>query len=163
MLRLGILLVIGGLSLALPGTGAAARDGFSPSGLGPTGAGLGPRWHRPFKRHRLPHPPVFLEGRRPAVTVVVQQTVVTAPALPVVPSLLELPVNAGIREPRPVQPAVIVLNEGPSRSAATAAVRRAGASRILKSVPGGNRAQPEAADAPAVGAQIVYLSVPVGR
>jgi hypothetical protein len=151
---------------------ASAADGFSPVARvskGGSFASLGFHrpWHRPHRRVRhgwYPSVPLYLDRRgEDRVTVNIQQTiapVTVLPAFPAIPSFDRLPVSTGIREPRPAEPAVYVLNDRlqprlePNRSGS-----RGSGPRIIT--------MPDRDDEPveretAVGARIIHLTVPVG-
>jgi hypothetical protein len=164
MRRVTVLLAIGSFGLVLSGGFATARDGFGHGGRSvfrPM-SGFG-GWHRPWGPGRR-HPfPGYLDGRGGSVNVVIQQNFVTAPAAPAVPTVLDLPVNAGIREALPAQPAVIVVNErSGARETGTGRMLSGGPKIINTAATSDGRDQPPAA-APPFGARIVHLTVPVGR
>ena len=73
------------------------------------------------------------------------------------PSVLDLPVQLGIREAKPEQPAVYVLNEGESRNIDKGPVRVSSGPKIIDVT-----ADAVADPGPAFGAKIVHLAVPVG-
>ena len=115
---------------------------------------------------------VFLDddyGRGVNVNVL-QNVAPAAPSGPApfyVPSVNELPAVAGIRDVRPTQPAIYVLNEGrDGGKPATSSLRQPSPGpRILEVNPDGDWvtttgsiAQPEASG----GARIIHLTVPVG-
>ncbi len=138
--------------LAMP---AAASEGFARPGVSrgfATHSANG--WHpRP---HRRLWAPVALDRSSPNVTVVIQQVFAPPPRMTfLAPTVLDLPVELGIREAKPAQPAVYVLNEGVRRDAAP--VRLSAGPRIVSKDAFGS-----GADEPAFGARIIQLAVPVG-
>jgi hypothetical protein len=128
----------------------------------------GRKWHRPVHRyHRRwrPASPLFLDRRHAyPVQVHVNQTVAPVTVLPAalaVPSVADLPAATGIREARPSEPAVYVLNESlRSESNLYGSRGRSLGPRIITLSDGENWAS----DAPVpFGAKIIHLAVPVGR
>ncbi len=71
------------------------------------------------------------------------------------PTVLDLPVELGIREAKPAQPAVYVLNEPAGWTAAP--VRLSAGPRIIDT-----DAVSTGSVEPAFGARIIHLTVPVG-
>jgi hypothetical protein len=133
-------------ALARDGAGLRVGSGFRTVRPGHHGW----RGHRPFA------PSLYLDREAPAVTFVVRQTVVMAPpAFGAVPSVLDLPVAMGIREARPDQPAVYVLNE----RAAPVGGRTRGP-KIVELDPDATGAA--ASEQQGSGARIIHLAVPVG-
>jgi hypothetical protein len=167
MHRTPIALIAGlGLCLAVPATAferGGIRSGF-PSAKGSRHA----KWHSPHKwhspgkwhsPHRRPLLPVGLDRSDPLVTVVIQQVFVEPPpptAAFQLPTVLDLPVQLGIREAKPAEPAVYVLNEGEGRRIQTSSLRLTAGPKIVDAAD--NREQPE----PGFGAKIIHLTVPVG-
>jgi hypothetical protein len=138
--------------------GPAATEALARDGAGLRG-GNGFRSVRPGHhgwRGYRPFAPPYLAGDAPAVTVVVRQTVVTAPpAFAAVPSVLDLPVAMGIREARPDQPAVYVLNERAGRVGG-----RPSGPKVVELNPDATGAI--ASEQQGSGARIIHLAVPVG-
>ena len=175
MRRLPALLVLGGLGLILA-QGASAMDGFAPVKRPVFRSGPGFGFHDPGRFRRGPFFPRFVHGPGRfrggpflsgyldgggfgGVNVIVSQSVVSVAAPPAVPTILDLPVSAGIREAQPAQAAVIVVNE---RSSASKAPPVRALSEGPKIITIGSDQVP-AAPAPAFGARVVHLAVPVGR
>ena len=133
----------------------AFRGGFS--AVNRTGF---PKFHG-FRRHfGFGAPAILDDDGDSGVTVVLQQVFMAPPPSrsgfqP--PSVLDLPVQLGIREAKPEQPAVYVLNEGESRSIYKGAVRVSAGPRIIDVTADGS---PD--PGPGFGAKIVHLAVPVG-
>jgi hypothetical protein len=162
MRRMPALLILASLGLVLFHGTATARDGFFPGGRTSFrpfhGIGGG---HRPSRLRGWPIYPGYLQTRSEDVNVIIEQTFVSVPAAPAVPSVLDLPVSAGIREALPAQPAVIVVNE-------RSGVGETGRGQVLSGGPKIIKARPESGDTqPATGTssgvRIVHLAVPVGR
>ena len=107
MRRVPAMLIIGSLGLALSGSIASATDApfmggrasFKPL------TGFGDR-HRTWHPRRFPTFPGYLHGRGGDVNVVIQQVFVSAPVPPPIPSVLDLPAVAGIRDTLPARPTV---------------------------------------------------------
>lgn len=165
-----------GFALCAQTEAATAGGGFSGPKVSAARSGFGPvasfqrrSWHRPFHRyHRRwkPTAPLFLDRRDTAPVVIqVNQTVAPVAALPAafaVPSVAELPASTGIREARPAEPAVYVLNEARRRESSLSerGGRRSPGPRIITlSDEGGD--QVDAGPGP-FGAKIIHLTVPVG-
>ena len=132
----------------------AFRGGFS--AVNRTGF---PKFHG-FRRHFGFGAPAILDDDGDNGATVVLQQVFMAPPPPQrfqPPSVLDLPVQLGIREAKPDQPAVYVLNEGKSRNVYKGSVRVSAGPKIVDvtadAVPDPGRA---------FGAKIVHLAVPVG-
>jgi hypothetical protein len=161
MHRTPIALIAGlGLCLALPA--AALERGGSRTGFSSAKGGWHSNWHSPHKwrsPHRRPWLPVGLDQSDPRVTVVIQQVFVEPPPPRTafqLPTVLDLPVQVGIREAKPAEPAVYVLNEGEGRRVQTSSLRLSSGPRIIDAAD--YREQPE----PGFGAKIIHLTVPVG-
>lgn len=150
-------LLAAGLSLAFLAPAGAWEGGGHRSGFSHVDRGRAAGWHAP-RSHRRWIP--ALEADEPTVRVVIQQVFVTAPPPGVLraPTVLDLPVQVGIREVPAVQPAVIVVNDA-ERPETTASIgRQAAGPKII------DLTTPELAEArPAFGARIIHLAVPVGR
>ncbi len=138
-----------GLSLGLAGP-SLASDGFGfRSGFAPVSGIGGHSWNGPRRGYRP-----RLGDHRARVAVVVQNVFVTPP--PAVfrqPTVLDLPVSLGIREAKPAQPAVYVLNEGGRN--AVQGIRISTGPRIIDV-----DAESGEGSAPGFGAKIIHLSVP---
>ena len=140
------------------------RSGFSKggfrSGFSTVGRAGVPKFHG-FRRHLGFGAPAILDDDNDSGVTVVLQQVFMAPAPPRYrfqsPSVLDLPVQLGIREAKPDQPAVYVLNEGESRNVYKGAVRVSAGPKIVDVTAD---AVPD--PGPAFGAKIVHLAVPVG-
>jgi hypothetical protein len=140
------------LGLALPASaweGHRSPAGFATAGSAKTG------WHGPHRarRHGVP----ALDRRGPEVSVVVQQIVISPPPPVGFPTVLDLPVELGIREAAPAQPAVYVVNERERHPTQTGSIRLSTGPRIIDV--SADKDEP----APAFGAKIIHLTVPVGR
>jgi hypothetical protein len=147
-----------GLALAALLAGANAAQAFE---LAPRFAGPARfRSVKPFahpKIFRRAGVPLFVDrGDSGGVVVIVQQSV-GAPAVPAdlfsVSSVSDLPVRLGIREPRPSEAAIYVLNEagGSAARRETAGARIVDASRVETTGAVEGR-----------GARIIHLTVPAG-
>jgi hypothetical protein len=125
--------------------------------------------HRRFEdRDGFKHgffPSSYLVGQSyPSNVTIVEQG---APAAPVttgaIPSLADLPVTTGIRNDRPAEPAIYVIN--PTRRDTTGSIRRggerSGGAKILTVDPSDAPNVP--ADVSTGGPRIIHLEVPVGR
>jgi len=158
MRRLPALLILGSLGLILS-QGASAMDGFAPFKRPVFRPHPGFGFHHPGRFHGRPFFPGFLSGGSGDVNVIVSQNVISVAAPPAVPSILDLPVSAGMREVLPAQPAVIVVNE---RSGASSVPPVRALSQGPKIITIGADVTAAAAP-PGFGARIVHLAVPAGR
>ena len=165
-----------GFALFAQTDAATAGGGFSGPKVSGSKGGFAPvaSFHRrsgdrPFHRfHRRwrPMAPLYLDRRYSAPTLVqVNQVVAPAAALPTayaVPSFAELPVSTGIREARPAEPAVYVLNQNLRRESnlREREGRRSPGPRIITLSDDGSD-EAGAASGP-FGAKIIHLTVPVG-
>jgi len=152
------LLILGTLGLAFS-NGANAMDGFALGGRPVFRSGPGFGFHDPGRFRRGSFFPGHLSGRSGDVNVVVQQNFVSVATPPAVPTILDLPVSAGIREAKPGQPSVIVVNERTGASSAVPLRLLSEGPRIIRI----GSDQPEAPPSRGFGARIVHLAVPVGR
>lgn len=167
MCRLTAALLVGGVALGfvLP-VQAFEKGGFRPgiskggfrSGFSTVRGVGGLKFHGLRRRHRF-GVPAILDYDEPGVTVVLQHVFITSPPpryqfQP--PSVLDLPVQVGIREAKPDQPAVYALNDGESQGAQEGALRLSAGPKIIETTPEG-LSDP----GPAFGAKIVHLAVPV--
>lgn len=137
-------------------SGSAGAEGFRGVAFHGKPGGFGQSLHHGPRRGWIP---ALQGGSGTRVTVVVQQVFVPPPQPRLVsslPSVLDLPVEVGIREAKPDRPAFYVLNE-----ASAAPVRRlASGARIIEL---DEPVTTGSTEAPAFGAKIIHLSVPVGR
>ncbi len=164
-----------GFALWAQSEAANARDGFSgPKATSSTrsfatlAARHGRSWHRPVHRYRRgwrPLTPLYLDRRHSSPVVVqVRQTVAPVAIVPAafaIPSVADLPVSTGIREARPSEAAVYVLNEPrPVRPGSSGLRGRSTGPRII-TLNDGN--EDWSSDTPTpFGAKIIHLTVPVG-
>ena len=164
MRRISALLLLGSLGLVLSSGFATARDSSIHGGrtIFRPGGGFG-GGHGHWRPHRWPAFPAYLHGRRGDVTVVIQQTFVSAPVVPAVPTILDLPASAGIRETVAPQPAVIVVNERSGARVSGAVRVLSSGPKILGTIPGSEGGSQAPATPSAFGARIVHLTVPSGR
>jgi hypothetical protein len=130
-------------------------------------------WHGPGRHHRGERgwPGVYLDRRwdNGGVNVTVRQTIAPAPpsyAPFLVPSINELPALAGIREVRPSQPAIYVVDDaGNSVRPVTSGLRRSSGPRILEAGPDGDWVTTTGSVGESErnsGPRIIHLAVPVG-
>jgi hypothetical protein len=171
--RASACLVVGLLAWLGTAPGAAA-DGFTPVSRVAEGGSFAslsfrqPRpWHRPHHRYRhgrYSSVPLYLDRRGYGQTpVIIQQTIAPVtvfPAYAAVPSFNHLPVSAGIRDARPAEPAVYVLNDRvQSRFDRNRSGSRGSGPRII-TLPDPDDEIVERETA--FGARIIHLTVPAG-
>lgn len=153
--------------VALLGPPALARDGFGTRGSfgrpgisGGHNHGSDGRWRAPHRPYGRGFAPLYLDDgyRRPGV--VIQQNFISGePRAASRPGVSDVPVVLGIREAKPEQPAVYVVNE--TTGSVGGSRPRAAGPRIIQLGPEDGAAD-FASDETATGARIIQLSVPVG-
>jgi hypothetical protein len=122
--------------------------------------GFGAPGFHGFRRHfGFGAPAILDDGGDNGATVVLQQVFMAPPPQyrfqP--PSVLDLPVQLGIREAKPDQPVVYVLNEGKSRNVYKGSVRVSAGPKIVDVTADQSRTRGRP-----LGPKIVHLAVPVG-